>query len=129
MRRLFEDAISGEEWDEDKRKPGYSAWMEDKLGDALYNTQPGLDKYRKLQTVPMNNEELVAFKSTVEHFCGKTKNWSKKSQKSSATWQQGTATKNDAATWPLDPFQRQGESVVSWEENGRWLWNNSKVFY
>ena len=25
MRRLFEDAISGEEWDEDKRKPGYSA--------------------------------------------------------------------------------------------------------
>jgi hypothetical protein len=25
MRRLFEDAIFGEEWDEDKRKPGYSA--------------------------------------------------------------------------------------------------------
>jgi hypothetical protein len=25
MRRLFEDAISGKEWDVDKRKPGYSA--------------------------------------------------------------------------------------------------------
>jgi hypothetical protein len=87
MRRLFEDAISGEEWDEDKRKAGYSAWMEDKLVDALYNTQPVLDRYRKLQTVPMNNEELATFKSKVEIFCGKTKNWSKKSQKSSATWQ------------------------------------------
>jgi hypothetical protein len=40
----------------------------------------------------MNNEELAAFKSKVENFCGKTKNWSKKSQKSSATWQQGRAT-------------------------------------
>jgi hypothetical protein len=48
MRRLFEDAISREEWDEEKRKPGYSAWMEDKLVDALYNTQPILDRYRKL---------------------------------------------------------------------------------
>jgi hypothetical protein len=85
MQRLFEDAISGEEWDKDKRKPGYSAWMEDKLVDALYNTQPVLDKYRKLQTVPMNNEELAAFKNKMEHFCGKTKNWSKKLQKSSAT--------------------------------------------
>jgi hypothetical protein len=92
MWRLFEDAIYGEEWDEDKRKPGYSAWMEDKLVDALCNTQPVLDKYRKLQTVPMNNKELAAFKSKVEHFCGKMKNWSKKSQKSSATWQQGMAT-------------------------------------
>jgi hypothetical protein len=97
--------------------------------DTLYNTQLVLDKYRKLQTVPMNNEELVAFKSKVEHFCSKTKNWSKKSQKSSATWQQGTATKNDATRWPLDPFQRQGQSVVLGEENGRWLWNNSKVFH
>jgi hypothetical protein len=35
MRRLFEDAISGEEWDKDRRKPSYSAWMEDKLVDAL----------------------------------------------------------------------------------------------
>jgi hypothetical protein len=92
MQRLFEDAISGEEWDEDKRKPSYSAWMDDKLVDTLYNTQPVLNRYRKLQTVPMNNEELVAFKNKVEIFCGKTKNWSKKSQKSSATWQQGTAT-------------------------------------
>jgi hypothetical protein len=66
--------------------------MEDKLVDALYNTQPILDRYRKLQTVPMNNEELAAFKSKVEIFCGKTKNWSKKSQKSSTTWQQGTPT-------------------------------------
>jgi hypothetical protein len=37
MRRLFEDAISGDEWDEDKRKLGYSKWMEDKLENALYN--------------------------------------------------------------------------------------------
>jgi hypothetical protein len=79
MRRLFEDAISGEEWDEDKRKPGYSGWMEDKLMDVLYNTQLVLDRYRKLQTVPMNNEEFLAFKIKVENFCGKTKNWSKKS--------------------------------------------------
>jgi hypothetical protein len=92
MRRLFEDAISGEEWDEEKRKGGYSRWMEDKLVDALYNLQPVLDKYRKLQTVPMNNKELATFKSKVEIFCGKTKNWSKKSQKSSMHWQQGTAT-------------------------------------
>jgi hypothetical protein len=77
--RLFEDAISGEEWDEDRRKPGYSAWMEDKLVDALYNTQPILDRYRKLPTVSMNNEELATFKSKAEFFCGKTKNWSKKS--------------------------------------------------
>jgi hypothetical protein len=87
MQRLFEDAISGEEWDKDKRKPSYSAWMEDKLVDALYNTQPVLDKYMKLQTVPMNNKELAAFKSNVENFCGKMKNWLKKSQKSIATWQ------------------------------------------
>jgi hypothetical protein len=38
MRRFFEDAISGDEWDEGKRKHGYSAWMEDKVVDALYNT-------------------------------------------------------------------------------------------
>jgi hypothetical protein len=37
MRRLFEDTISGDEWDEDKRKLGYSKWMEDKLENALYN--------------------------------------------------------------------------------------------
>jgi hypothetical protein len=37
MWRLFEDAISREEWDEEKRKGGYSKWMEDKLVDVLYN--------------------------------------------------------------------------------------------
>jgi hypothetical protein len=37
MQRLFEDAISGKVWDEEKRKAGYSKWMEDKLVDALYN--------------------------------------------------------------------------------------------
>jgi hypothetical protein len=42
--------------------------------------------------VPMNNEELAAFRNKVDHFCDITKNWSKKSQKSSATWQQCTAT-------------------------------------
>jgi hypothetical protein len=46
--RLFEDAISREEWDEEKRKGGYSRWMEDKLVDAVYNLQPVLDKYMKL---------------------------------------------------------------------------------
>jgi hypothetical protein len=79
MRRLFEDAISGEEWDEDKRKPGYSKWMEDKFVDVLYNLQPVLNKYRRLQTVPMNNEELATFRNKVDHFCDITKNWSKKS--------------------------------------------------
>jgi flavodoxin len=92
MRRLLEDAISGDEWDEDKWKPGYSTWMEDKLVETLYNTPPVLDRYRKLQTVPMNNEELAAFKNKVEIFCGKTKNWSKKSQECGTTWQQGTPT-------------------------------------
>jgi hypothetical protein len=48
MRRLFEDAISGNEWDEEKRKSDYSKWMEDKLVDALYNTTPVLEGYRKL---------------------------------------------------------------------------------
>ena len=48
MRKLFEDAISGEEWDEDKRKLGYSKWMEDKLVDALHNTCPVLERYKKL---------------------------------------------------------------------------------
>jgi hypothetical protein len=35
MQRFFEDAISREQWDEEKRKSGYSKWMEDKLVDAL----------------------------------------------------------------------------------------------
>ena len=91
MRRLFEDAISREECDEDKRKPGYSKWMEDKIVDALYNTKPVLEKYRKSQTVLMNNKELVAFQNKVDNFCYITKNWSKKSQKSIKTYHQGTA--------------------------------------
>jgi hypothetical protein len=60
--------------------------------DALYNLQPVLNRYRKLQTVPMTNEELAAFRNKVDNFCDITKNWSKKLQKSSATSQQGTAT-------------------------------------
>jgi hypothetical protein len=60
MRRLFEDAISVDEWDEDKRKCGYSKWMEDKLVDVLYNTAPVFDMYRKLQTMPISQEELAA---------------------------------------------------------------------
>jgi hypothetical protein len=48
MQRLFEDAIFGNEWDEEKRKSDYSKWMEDKLVDALYNTTPVLEGYRKL---------------------------------------------------------------------------------
>ena len=60
--------------------------------DVLYNTQLVLDRYRKLQTVPMNNKELVALKNKVEIFCSKMKNWSKKSQKGGSIWQQCTPT-------------------------------------
>jgi hypothetical protein len=127
--RLFEDAISGEEWDEDRRKPGYSAWMEDKLVDALYNTQPVLDRYRKLQTVPMNNEGLAAFKSKVENFCSKKKNWSKKLQKSSKTWQQGTSTEMMLRGGHLIHFNDKMKVLYQGLENGRWLWTNSKVFH
>jgi hypothetical protein len=63
-----------------------------KLVDRLYNTAPILDKYKKLQLVPMSQEELAAFQNKVDNFCDKTKNWSKKSQKSGAHWQQGTPT-------------------------------------
>jgi hypothetical protein len=66
--------------------------MEDKLVDVLYNTAPVLDKYMKLQQVPMSQEELAAFRNKVDNFCDKTKNWSKKSQKSGAHRQQGTPT-------------------------------------
>jgi hypothetical protein len=52
---------------------------EDKLVDALYNTALVLDRYRKLQLVPMSLEGLVAFLNKVDNFCDKTKNWSKKS--------------------------------------------------
>jgi hypothetical protein len=45
---LFEDAIFGNEWDEEKRKSDYSKWMEDKLVDALYNTTPVPEGYKKL---------------------------------------------------------------------------------
>ena len=40
--------------------------MEEKLVDTLYNTQPVLDRYKKFQIMPMNNEELAAFKSKVK---------------------------------------------------------------
>ena len=40
----------------------------------------------------MNNKELVAFENMVDNFCDITKNWSKKSQKSSGIWHQGIAT-------------------------------------
>ena len=55
MRRLFEDTISGEEWDVEKWKPGYSKWMENKIVDMLHNTKLVLHKYRKQQDVPMND--------------------------------------------------------------------------
>jgi Protein tyrosine and serine/threonine kinase len=92
MRRLFEDAISGDEWDVEKQKFGYTKWMQDRLVDALYNTQPVLQKYRKQQDQPMNDEELAAFNNKVANFCEMTKSWSKKAQKTRNTWQQGTMT-------------------------------------
>src|SRR5450759_2518746 len=66
--------------------------MEDKIVDAMHNTKPVLQKYRKLQDEPMNEEELVAFNNKVANFCNITKNWSKKSQKTKGTWHQGTMT-------------------------------------
>ena len=39
----------------------------------------------------MNDEELVAFRNKVDNFCDIRKNWSKRSQKTSGTWHQGTA--------------------------------------
>jgi hypothetical protein len=65
MRRLFEDAISGEQWNEEKHKYVYSKWMMDKLVDVLYNTWPVLERYRKLQVLPMDQEELFAFRTKV----------------------------------------------------------------
>ena len=47
MRRLFEDAISRDEWDVEKQKFGYSKWMENRLVDVLHNTIPVLQKYKK----------------------------------------------------------------------------------
>jgi hypothetical protein len=67
MCKIFENVNFCDIWDEDN--------------DALYNTVPILGKYRKLQDVPMNQEELVAFKTKVNSFSNNTKDWSKKSQK------------------------------------------------
>jgi hypothetical protein len=41
-----------------------------------------LEKYMKLQEFPLNEEQLIAFKTKMSNFTEKTKNWSKKSQKS-----------------------------------------------
>jgi hypothetical protein len=35
MPKVFEDAISGDRWEEDKLKFCYTNWMQDKLIDAL----------------------------------------------------------------------------------------------
>ena len=53
--------------------------------DALHNTKLVLKRYRKFQTVPMNNEELTGFWNKVENFRNIIKNWSKKSQKNRKT--------------------------------------------
>jgi hypothetical protein len=87
MHKLFENVISRDK--EGKQKFGYSKWMEDKLIDTLYNTMSILERHMKLQDVPMNQEELAAFRTKVSFFCDIMKNWSKKSQKTAAHWQQG----------------------------------------
>jgi hypothetical protein len=92
MKLIFEKAISGDEWDVERRKPGYDNWMNERLNDALYNTLPVLEKYRKQQDQPMNEEELAAFRNKVTNFCDMTKNWSKKAQRTKNTWQQGSMT-------------------------------------
>jgi hypothetical protein len=117
MRRLFEDGIFGEEWDEEKRKAGYSKWMEDKLVDALHNIQPVLDRYRRVQAVPLNNEELAAFWNKVDHFYDIMKSWSKKSQKSSAIWQQGTATE----------MMLQGGRLIHFNDKVKVLYQGKKM--
>jgi hypothetical protein len=53
---------------------------------------PVLENYKKLQEEPLNHEQLVAFRTKVSNFIEITKNWSKKSQKSAAHWQQDTPT-------------------------------------
>jgi hypothetical protein len=92
MRKVFEGTISRDRWEEDKLKFGYTDWMQDNLIDALYNTEPILEKYRKLQKQLLNEEQLIAFKTKVSNFIKKTKNWSKRSRKSAAHWHQGTPT-------------------------------------
>jgi hypothetical protein len=54
MRKLFEDAIIGDKWDEERRKFGYSTKMEDKLNDSLYNIMSIFEKCRKRQGVQLN---------------------------------------------------------------------------
>jgi hypothetical protein len=60
--------------------------MQEKLTNALYNTIPVLEKYKKLQEEPLNQEQLAAFKNKVNNFIDITQNWSKKSQKNIAHW-------------------------------------------
>jgi hypothetical protein len=93
MCKLFKDAISGDKWEDEKRKSFYSKRksfyskrksfyskrMEDKLIDALNHTVPILEWYWKLHNVPMNQEELAAFRTKVSSFFNMTKNWSNKS--------------------------------------------------
>jgi hypothetical protein len=74
MRKLFEDAIFGDRWDEEKWKFGYSKWMEDKLINTQYNTMPVLEKYRKFLDALMNQEELAAFRTKVNSFSNIMKN-------------------------------------------------------
>jgi hypothetical protein len=52
--------------------------MEDKLNDSFYNTKPVIEKNRKLQDVPLNQEELDALKTKLNAWIVATKNWSNK---------------------------------------------------
>jgi hypothetical protein len=112
MRKLFEDAIFGDRWDEEKWKFGYSKWMEDKLIDTLYNTMLVLERYKKLQDVLINQEELVAFLTKVSSIWDIIKNWVEKLQKTATHWQPRHTYGNVATRWLLDQFQREGESVI-----------------
>jgi hypothetical protein len=49
--------------------------MHERLTDALYNTMPVLEKYKKLQEEPLNEEQLAAFKNKMNNFIDITKNW------------------------------------------------------
>ena len=81
MYKLFENAIFGNIWNEERCKFGYSNQMEDRLNDALYNIVIVLKKCRKCQDVQLNQEQLAAFRTKVGNFSGTTKNQSKKSLK------------------------------------------------
>jgi hypothetical protein len=117
MRKVFEDTISGDRWKEDKLKFGYTEWMQDKLIDALYNTEPVLEKYRKFQERPLNQMQLLAFRTKVSNFFEITNNWSKRLQKSVAP------------RWPLNQFQREGESDIRWKVNMWWQRRNSEALH